>query len=76
LIGDFYIINILPREASGDVVANEKSHEAQTGMGGVAHQADRTTRACLALERRLVSVFLWMAFFSSKKERPIFPIIF
>jgi hypothetical protein len=37
LIGDFYSVNLLPREASKEVVAHEGSHEAQTGMGGVAY---------------------------------------
>jgi hypothetical protein len=51
LIGDFYSINIFRREAPGEVVAHEKSHEVQTGMGGAAYSH-------MALERRLVSVFL------------------
>jgi hypothetical protein len=52
------MVNILPREASWEVVAHKGSHEAQTGMGGVAHLADRAIMARLALDRRLVSVFL------------------
>jgi hypothetical protein len=43
LIGDFYSVNILSREASGEVVAHEGSHKAQTSTGGAAHQADRAT---------------------------------
>jgi hypothetical protein len=58
LIGDFYSINILSREASREVVAHERSHEAQMSLGGVAQQADRATRACLPLGGRLASVFL------------------
>jgi hypothetical protein len=37
MIRDFYSFNILPREASGEVVANERSHEAEMGMGGATH---------------------------------------
>jgi hypothetical protein len=58
LIGDFYNVNILLREASGEVVAREGSHEAQTRLGGAAHKASRATRARLALGGRLASVFL------------------
>jgi hypothetical protein len=58
LIGNFYSVNILPWEASGEVVPHEGSHEAQTGMGGMAYQADRATRAHLPLDCHLTSVFL------------------
>jgi hypothetical protein len=61
-----FSINILPREASGEVVANERSHEAQTGMGGTAHLLGRATRAHLALKRRLISVFLCMPLSQNK----------
>jgi hypothetical protein len=37
LIGDFYSINILSREAAGEIAANERSHEAQKSLGGTAH---------------------------------------
>jgi hypothetical protein len=67
LIGDFYNINILPWEASGEVVAHEGSHEAQTRIGGVAYLADRATRACLALSCHLASVFLCTSLFRQKR---------
>jgi hypothetical protein len=37
MIGDFYSFIILSQEASGEVEGNERSHEAQTSMGGMAH---------------------------------------
>jgi hypothetical protein len=58
LIGDLYGVNILPQEASREVVAKERSYEAQNSQGGTTHQAGHTTSAHLALERRLVSVLL------------------
>jgi hypothetical protein len=63
LIGDFYNINILSREASGEVEANERSHEAQKSLSGMTHCPGWPTRARLALVRRLVFVFLWMPSF-------------
>jgi hypothetical protein len=59
LIGDFYSINILSREAHGEVVAHERSHEAQTKPGGAATLAGCATQARLALSGCLASVFLW-----------------
>jgi hypothetical protein len=67
---------LLSWEAAGEVVAHEKSHEAQASMGGAAHWPGRATRDGLSLERRLVSVFFMDAFVSRKKGCPIFPIFF
>jgi hypothetical protein len=61
LIGDFYNINILSREAPGEVVAHETSHEARTRPGCAATLAGRATQARSALGGRLASVFLWMS---------------
>jgi hypothetical protein len=72
---DFYSINILPQEAFGEVVANERSYEAQKSLGGAAHQAGCATKARLALERHLVFVFLCTLSFQQKRT-PYFPIIF
>jgi hypothetical protein len=63
LIGDFYSVIILSQEASREVEANERSHEAQKSLGGAAYCPGRATRACLALVHRLVSIFLWMPLF-------------
>jgi hypothetical protein len=71
LIGDFYRVNILPREASGEVVANKRSYEAQKSLGGMAHQEGHATSARLALEHRLASVFLCTSSFR-KKGMPYF----
>jgi hypothetical protein len=68
LIGDFYSVIILSQEASGEVEANERSHEAQTSLGGATHCPGRATRAPLALVHRLVSVFLWMPSFRRKRN--------
>jgi hypothetical protein len=57
-LGDFYSVNILSRKAAGALEPHERRHEAQTGMCGTAHLPDCTTWACLAIERRLGSVFL------------------
>jgi hypothetical protein len=73
LIGDFYSVNILSREASREVVAREESHEAQTSTCGTAHQAGRATRAHLALGGRLTSVFLWTPLFWQKRDTLFFP---
>jgi hypothetical protein len=54
-LGDFCSVIILSREAAREVEA----HETQTHMGGAAHWSGRATRVRLALERRLISVFLW-----------------
>jgi hypothetical protein len=73
LIGNFYSLNILSREASGEVVAHERSYDAQMGKGGAAHHAGRVTRACLALEHRLVSTFLCTPSFRQKRDALFFP---
>jgi hypothetical protein len=72
----FNRVNILPREACGEVVANKRSYEALKSLGGATHQAGRATSARLALERHLVSVFFMYAFVTTEKRCPTFPIIF
>jgi hypothetical protein len=72
LIGDFYSLNILSREASGEVVAHKRSYEAQMGKGGAAHQAGRATRARLALEHHLISIFFYVRLRFDRKEMPYF----
>jgi hypothetical protein len=72
LIGDFYSISILSREGSGEVVAREGSHEAQTSTCGAAHQAGHATRARLALGGCITSVFLWSPLFRQKMDALFF----
>jgi hypothetical protein len=72
-IGDFYSVNIFKREASGEIIAHERSHKAQTGMGGAAYRADYATMARLALGRRLASVFLYTSSFRYKRDGIFFP---
>jgi hypothetical protein len=73
LIGDFYSMNIFTQKAPGEVVAHERSHEAQTSTGSVAQQAYHTTPARLALDGHLVSVFLWTSSFCEKRDALFFP---
>jgi hypothetical protein len=73
LIRDFYIVNIFTREASGDIIAHERSHEAQTGMGGAAYRVGHATMARLALGRRLASVFLYTSSLRQKRDALFFP---
>jgi hypothetical protein len=43
---DFYSVIILSQEASGEVEANERSHEAQKSLGGAAHCPGRGVWCC------------------------------
>jgi hypothetical protein len=57
-LGDFYNVNILSQEAARALELHERSHEAQTGMGGPTHFPSHATRTRLALEHRLGSIFI------------------
>jgi hypothetical protein len=70
---DQSFVNILSREASGEVVAHEGRHEGQTSIGGAAYLDDRATKARLALGGRLASVFLCIPLFHQKSDALFFP---
>jgi hypothetical protein len=63
LIEDFYGINILPREASGDQEVKEEGHEAQTSIGGVGPWPGHATHAQMGLVPLMSPVFIsdWSA---------------
>jgi hypothetical protein len=63
LIEDFYNVNILSREASGDQEVKEEGHEAQTSIGGAGPWLGRATHAQMSLVPSMPPVFIsdWSA---------------